>query len=909
MSMKKQFYILIILLTITLNIFSFISNDFVSFVNATYVEGDITQDTLWTLVDSPFIVSKNVTVYSNATLTIEPGVEVRFGGDFWINVSGRLYANGTGNMIVFTSNKEQPTNEDWSAILFTGTGKSVLVNCHISYAKNGIVTVNSDIEIENCIFTNCQNAITAGGGKLTLQNNTINLCSQNGVNIIDSDSTIINNQITQNSGNGIYITGNGQVTIQNNSILANGNGILLTGSDASNVHISQNIISANTQSGIKIDASTHSNVTIITNSVASNYRGFHISTSQSTQITNNSISYNGIGFLYDSGNHIAKWNDIYGNVDYGMKIENDATVIAEYNYWGASNGPYHEMLNPTGRGDKAGGDGVNLDFIFFATKPFGVINQRPTANLVTDKLWVSRNADVMFFGTNSYDPDGRVDKYIFDFGDDSDSGFTTLSIFSHKYSIEGIYFATLRVIDDYGALSNVASVTINVVSSTTPQLYVNLELSNSSVSEGEQVSVTVYVTNGTSPVQGASVTMLSFKEGNFSQSSGSTDINGYFVTNFTAPDVTERTSVRIVARATKNGVQYADGSDYEYLQVSPFLSVQIVANPQIIKSGETSQITIYVESNEEPVANASVTLSSDEGNLSPQTGTTNLTGTLSAVFTAPQTTTLLNIDITAVATKDRYMNGMGHATITVEPKVLVVEITATPNATTISEAKLNVTVHVEYDANPISGANVTITANGGYFSKDSELTDNYGNVTFFYTAPPVNEQTDITITAYATMTGYAGTESQLEITVNPRTFNVLIVAPSVESGGTAMVTVIVVCNEDATSVAGATVTMSSTDGSFEIVTQTTDSTGACVFTFNAPITRSDLNVTLTANVTKEGYIAGGSQATITVLKAAPTGDSGWLWILLLILIPVVIVIIVVVLIKLKIIVISGEEET
>ncbi|MEM3458653.1 MAG: right-handed parallel beta-helix repeat-containing protein [Candidatus Bathyarchaeia archaeon] len=907
--MKKQSTVLVILLAITLNIFSFIGSNFVSFVNATYVEGNITQDTTWTLVDSPFIVSNNITVYSNATLTIEPGVEVRFGGDFWINVSGRLYANGTGNMIVFTSNKEQPTNEDWSSILFTGTGKSVLVNCHISYAKNAIGVVNSDAEIENCVFSNCQNAITAVNGKLTFKNSVISFGSQNGVNILDCDSTIINNQITQNSENGIYLTGNGQVTIQNNSLLANGNGILLTGSDASNVHISQNIISANTQSGIRIDASTHSNITIINNSIASNHRGFHISTSQSTQITNNSISYNGIGFLYDSGNHIAKWNDIYDNADYGMTIENDATVIAEYNYWGASNGPYHETLNPTGRGNKVGGNGVNLDFIFFSTKPFGVINQRPTANLAADKLWVPRNADVMFFGTNSYDPDGRVDKYLFDFGDGSNSGWTTLSIFSHKYSAEGIYLANLRVIDDYGALSNVAFVTITVISSTTPQLHVNLELSNSSVSEGEQISVTVYVTNGTAPVQGASVTMLSFKEGNFSQSSGSTNTTGYFITNFTAPDVTERTSVRIVARATKNGIQYADGSDYEYLQVSPFLSVQITANPQIIKSEETSQITIYVESNGEPVANASVTLSSNRESLSPQTGTTNLNGILSAVFTAPQTTTLLNVDITAVATKDRYMSGIGYTTITVEPKVLAVEITAAPNATTISEAKLNVTVHVEYDANPVSGANVTITADGGYFSTSSELTDNYGNVTFFYTAPPVSEQTNIIITAYATATGYAGTESQLEITINPRTFNILIVAPSVESGKTAMVTVIAVCNEDGTSVAGATVTMSSTDGSFEIITQTTDSTGACVFTFNAPITSSNLNVTLTANVVKEGYIPGESQTTITVLKAAPSGDGGWLWTLLLILIPVVIVIIVVVLIKLKIIVISHEEET
>ena len=50
----------------------------------TYVSGAITQDTTWTLTGSPYIVTGDVTVRystynsSTATLTIEPGVEVRF---------------------------------------------------------------------------------------------------------------------------------------------------------------------------------------------------------------------------------------------------------------------------------------------------------------------------------------------------------------------------------------------------------------------------------------------------------------------------------------------------------------------------------------------------------------------------------------------------------------------------------------------------------------------------------------------------------------------------------------------------------------------------------------------------------------------------------------------------------------
>ncbi|MBE0520427.1 hypothetical protein IBX35_05235 [Candidatus Bathyarchaeota archaeon] len=78
------------------SIFSLASETLFSAVNAaTYVEGPIIQDTVWTLVDSPFIVSEDVIIYPDVTLTIEPEVEVEFGGDFSLIVEGRLVANGT----------------------------------------------------------------------------------------------------------------------------------------------------------------------------------------------------------------------------------------------------------------------------------------------------------------------------------------------------------------------------------------------------------------------------------------------------------------------------------------------------------------------------------------------------------------------------------------------------------------------------------------------------------------------------------------------------------------------------------------------------------------------------------------------------------------------------------------------
>ncbi len=77
--MRKQIESTIILLVVIFSTFGFLNVKVFPTVKATYVEGDIKQDTIWTLLESPFIISKNIIVHANATLTIEPGVEVRFG--------------------------------------------------------------------------------------------------------------------------------------------------------------------------------------------------------------------------------------------------------------------------------------------------------------------------------------------------------------------------------------------------------------------------------------------------------------------------------------------------------------------------------------------------------------------------------------------------------------------------------------------------------------------------------------------------------------------------------------------------------------------------------------------------------------------------------------------------------------
>jgi len=909
--MKKQLKLLTTALVLVFGSFCFINAKLSPTVHATYVEGAITQDTIWTLVDSPFVVSKDIFIYPNSTLTVEPNVEVRFGDNFAITVSGKLLADGTNGGITFTSNRENASAGNWRALNFVGVQRSTLVNCYVVYAENGILVENGSVEVKNSKITQCsENGIAATNGQVIVDSCNISLCAQNGIDVIDSRLTVRNSTIIENTFDGVNMVGNGQVTAKENKIIANKNGVVIAGNMTTGVNVSENTISTNAENGIWIAADAHSNVTILHNTVSSNFHGFHITSYTSTYITNNSVAYNNVGFFYGSGFHNVSYNDIYGN-SIGMNVStNEPLVInAEHNYWGASDGPYHVSLNPTGNGNPVGGNGVNLDFIFFLTRPFGYINAPPTAVLFCDKSRVSQNQEAMFFATNSID-EGHIDYYKFDFGDGRTSSWTTLSIFTHKYSSTGSRIVKVTVMDDFGA-TNQDNWTINVqsgLSLLTVEVIINT--SDPTVGEGQQAAVLAYVRDSAGSLENANVTMFAANGGNFTRWSGLTNSSGYFDTVFTAPDIVQPQNVRVIASASLNG--YADNSDYTYLKILPQLSVQITASPTTVKSESTAQITVYVRSNDQPMSNASVTLIANAGTLSSEAGVTSSDGLFTVTLRAPLATTSTDVAIMANATKIGYVGSAGQFTLTVTPKILGVHVSAEP-VTLVSEAKTTVTVYVEYETVPIEGADVTITAESGNLSTANKLTDIHGDANFEFTAPSVNESSSIAITAKATSSGYAENQNQMVITVDPKTFKIIVsaVLNATRAGTQVDVTVYVTCAEDSKPVADALVTMSANGGNFSLPVKTTNATGKCVFTFTAPQTTVQIPVTITANVTRNGYVNGANQTSmiITPLPVAPM-EGGWpITTILLILIPVIIVVVVAVLVKLKIIGFSfgGEE--
>src|SRR5258706_11658097 len=86
----------------------------------TNVSGGIYTNATWTLANSPYIVVDTVVVFPGVTLTIQPGVVVKFANGKFLEIrQATLIAVGTSvDSITFTSNSATPTPGIWGRIFF-----------------------------------------------------------------------------------------------------------------------------------------------------------------------------------------------------------------------------------------------------------------------------------------------------------------------------------------------------------------------------------------------------------------------------------------------------------------------------------------------------------------------------------------------------------------------------------------------------------------------------------------------------------------------------------------------------------------------------------------------------------------------------------------------------------------------
>jgi hypothetical protein len=107
----------------------------------TEVSGIYFSDVTWTLSESPYVVTDDVQIVNDATLTIEAGVNIQYSGAYEILIKGAIIANGeVSNPIIFNSS---------SADAISGARMLMFKDTDLSDSSlNHLVLENSDISVQ-----------------------------------------------------------------------------------------------------------------------------------------------------------------------------------------------------------------------------------------------------------------------------------------------------------------------------------------------------------------------------------------------------------------------------------------------------------------------------------------------------------------------------------------------------------------------------------------------------------------------------------------------------------------------------------------------------------------------------------------------------------------------------------------
>lgn len=155
------------------------------------VSGTISTDTTWTFTSSPYVVTGDVTINPGVTLSLEPGVQVRFDGNYALVVRGTLEAEGTeAQPVRFTSNQASPAPGDWGVIDFRAESTfNVLEHAIVEYGGNA-----------SRAGWNCQaGALCANTTSFLLEDSTVQHNATRGLVLSQSDA-IISNSVCDDHG-------------------------------------------------------------------------------------------------------------------------------------------------------------------------------------------------------------------------------------------------------------------------------------------------------------------------------------------------------------------------------------------------------------------------------------------------------------------------------------------------------------------------------------------------------------------------------------------------------------------------------------------------------------------------------------------------------------------------------------